>query len=188
MWPRSLAWVWPCIGSRRPRWCSACIRACRWRSLTDAQICAIYEKPGSTWKEFGGPDLAVAPLARPDSEVDAEVIRDGIPCLKPLKLPESVKVLARAGDMAKALADTPGAIGVTSATVVEQSGGKIKAVALNGVAASEANVLGGQYRLTRDAFLVVGKAPSPAVRAFIDFVKSPDGARIIRANGAIATK
>jgi len=157
-------------------------------ALTDAQICAIYEKPGRNWKEFGGPDLAVAPFARPDSEVDAQVVRDGIACLKALKLPDSVKLQARAGDMANALADTPGAIGVTSATVVEQSGGKIKAVALNGVAASEASVLGGQYRMTRDAFLVTGKAPSAAVKAFIDFVKSPEGAQIIRANGAIATK
>jgi len=82
--------------------------------------------------------------------------------------------------------DTPGSVGVTSATGVEQSGGKVKALALNGIAPSEANVASGKYRLTRDAFLVLGASPKPEAKAFIDFVKSAGGAAIIKANGAIA--
>jgi phosphate transport system substrate-binding protein len=154
--------------------------------LTDAQICAVYAGRIRNWKELGGPDLAIAPLTRPETEVDAEVVRSGIGCFKDLKLAEGIKSLARAGDMAKALADTTGGIGMTSATVVEQSRGKVKAVALNGVAANEASVAAGRYRLTRDAFLVIGKAPSAPVKAFIDFVKSAEGAAVIKANGAIA--
>jgi phosphate transport system substrate-binding protein len=154
--------------------------------LSDAQLCAIYAGGARNWKDFGGFDLAITPLARPDNEVDAEVVRGGINCLKNLKLPEGVKVLARAGDMAKALAETTGAIGMTSATVVGQSRGKVKAIALNGVAADETNVAGGRYRLTRDAFLVTRRPSSPQVTAFIDFVKSPEGAAVIKANGAIA--
>jgi len=154
-------------------------------NLTEAQVCAIYSGGARNWKELGGGDLAIAPLARPDSEVDAEVVRGGIGCFKDLRLPESVRIMARAGDMAKALAETAGGIGMTSATVVEQSRGKIKAVALGGIAATETNVLGGTYRLTRDAFLVTRNAPSPPVQAFIDFVKAADGAAVIKANGAI---
>jgi phosphate transport system substrate-binding protein len=153
--------------------------------LTEAQVCAIYSGSARGWKEFGGRDLAVAPLARPDSEVDAEVVRGGIGCFKELKLPESIRVLARAGDMARALAETAGGIGMTSATVVEQSGGKIKAVALDGVAATESNVVAGKYRLTRDAFLVTLNAPSAPVKAFIDFVTGTEGSAVIKANGAI---
>jgi phosphate transport system substrate-binding protein len=157
-------------------------------NLADAQICAIYEGRSRNWKDAGGNDLAVAPLARPDSEVDMEVVRDGIACFKALKLPDGVRILARAGDMAKALAATVGGVGMTSATVVGQSGGKITAVTLNGVAASEANVLAGTYRLTRDAFLVTRGSPSAQTKGFIEFVLSADGASIIRANGAIAAR
>lgn len=153
--------------------------------LTDAQICTIYEGRQNNWKNFGGSDLAIAPLARPDSEVDAEVVRDGIACFKSLKLPASIRVLERAGDMARALAETSGAIGMTSATVVEQSKGKIKALTLNRIAADEGNVVAGRYRLRRDSFLVTRNAPSPQVKAFIDFVRGSDGAAIIKANGAI---
>jgi phosphate transport system substrate-binding protein len=154
--------------------------------LTDAQLCAIYAGRSRNWNELGGSDLPIAPLTRPDSEVDAEVVRDGIACLKGLQMPDTVKVMARAGDMAKALAETPGGIGMTSATVVEQSGGKIKPLRLNGTAPNEAEVAAGRYRLTRDAFLVTRNATSPELRAFIGFVTGAEGAAVIRANGAIA--
>lgn len=154
--------------------------------LTDAQICSIFAGSVKNWKEVSGADIAIAPMARPDTEVDAQVASDAVACLKGFKLPETVKINAGARDMAKALAETPGSVGVTSATVVEQSGGKIKSLALNGIAPSEANVAAGKYRLTRDAFLVLGNQTSSQSRAFIDFVKSPEGAAIIKANGAIA--
>jgi phosphate transport system substrate-binding protein len=156
------------------------------QGLTDVQICSIYEGKTWNWKELGGSDLAVAPLVRPESEVDMEVVRDGIGCFKNLKLLEGIPSLARAGDMARALAETTGGIGMTSATFVSQSKGKIKALLLDGAAADEASVMSGKYRLTRDAFLVTGKAPSDATTAFIAFVRSPEGAAVIKANGALA--
>jgi phosphate transport system substrate-binding protein len=156
--------------------------------LTDAQLCGIYAGRSRNWSEFGGPDLAVAALTRPDSEVDAEVVRDGIGCLKDLKMPDIVQVMPRAGDMAKALAETRGGIGMASATVVEQSQGKIKPLMLNGVQPDEAEVAAGRYRLTRDSFLVTRNAASAEVTAFIGFVRSLEGAAVIRANGAIAAK
>jgi phosphate transport system substrate-binding protein len=155
--------------------------------LTEADICAIYAGKVRDWKELGGADRAIAPLVRPESEVDMEVVRDGIACFKTLKIADGVPSFARAGDMAKALAETDGAIGMTSATFVAQSQGKIRALALNGVAASEDNVIAGRYRLTRDSFLVTATSPSPPVKAFIDFVRAPDGAAIIKVNGAIAS-
>lgn len=156
------------------------------QALTDAQICSIYAGSVRNWKELGGGDLAIAPLVRPESEVDMEVVRAGLACFKSLKIVDGAPSLARAGEMAKALANTAGAIGMTSATFVAQSQGKIKPLALNGLTASEDNVVAGKYRLTRDSFLVTGNAPSAPVKAFIDFVRSPDGAAVIKANGAIA--
>ena len=93
--------------------------------------------------------------------------------------------MERCGDMARELTATPGAIGMTTTTVAEQSRGKIKALSLDGTAPTETNVTDGSYRLVREVFLVV-KAHAPvAVKSFIAFVKSADGAKVIRANGAI---
>lgn len=158
------------------------------QGLTEAQICTIYQGKALNWKDVGGSELAVVPLVRPESEVDMEVVRDGIGCFKDLKLPDGVRSPPRAGDMARALAETPGSVGMTSSTFVAQSKGKIKALLLNGVPADEDNVVTGKYRLTRDAFLVTGTAPAKPVNAFIAFVRGPDGADVIKSNGAIAAK
>jgi len=155
-------------------------------NLSDAQLCAIFDGSTKNWRELSAADLAIVPMARPDTEVDAEVSRAGVACLKELKLADTVKINASARDMATALAETPGSVGVTSTTVVEQSSGKVRSVALNGVAPSEANVVSGKYRLTRDTFLVLGAAPRAETKAFIDFVNGPEGRAVIKANGAIA--
>ena len=155
-------------------------------SLSDAQICGIYRGTVRNWKDVGGSDLAVVAMTRPDSEVDAEVARAGVACLKALKFPDSVQVQNKSGDMAKALARTVGAIGMTTTTVVAQSAGALRTVTLNGIAPTGPNVLSDRYRLVRDAFLVTPGAPSPAVQAFIAFVSSGSGAQVIESNGAIA--
>ena len=98
-------------------------------NVTDAQICDVYAGRLTNWKDLGGPDIAIASRTRPDSEVDAEVVREKIACLKDLKMPDSVRVMPRSGDMAKELAATVGAVGMTTATVVEQSRGQIRAAA-----------------------------------------------------------
>lgn len=155
-------------------------------NLTDAQICAIYAGSAINWKDLGGTDLAIVPLDRPRSEVDAEIVRSGIACFKNLRLSSGVRLMTRAGEMAKALAEMSGAIGVTNATFINQSEGKIRPIALNGVAANEPNVVAGRYRLTRDAFLIADRTVSTHVKAFLDFVRGPEGAAVIRASGAIA--
>ena len=65
--------------------------------LTDAQVCVVYAGGTRNWKELGGPDLAIAPLTRPESEVDMEVVRGGIGCFKGLKLADGIKSFERAG-------------------------------------------------------------------------------------------
>lgn len=110
-------------------------------NLSQAQICSIYS--GAMTKQIGGPDLLIAARTRPDSEVDTEVARDGISCLKTLKMPESVKVMQRGWRLAKELAGTLSAIGMTTTTVAEQSGGNIRSLAIDGTAPTEANVTAG---------------------------------------------
>ena len=157
-------------------------------SVTDRQICDIYAGTVTNWTELGGPDLAIAPRTRPDSEVDAEVVRGKIACLKELKMSERVKVMPRSGDMAKELATSVGAIGMTTTTVVEQSRGQIKPLSLNSVTPSAENVERKIYTLTRDSFLVTKAPPPPGVSRFLDFVRSSAGTAVIVVNGAVPVK
>ena len=156
-------------------------------SLTDNEICRIFAGEVVNWKQLGDSDRAIAARARPESEVDTEVVRDGVGCLKNLTFAPAVKIVARSADMIRDLRETSGAIGMTTLTAVEQSGGRIKALALNGLAANEDSVSAGQYRIVREVFLVVKTPSSPPVQQFIAFIRSPAGAAIIKANGALPT-
>jgi len=157
-------------------------------NLTTQQICDVYARKTSNWKALGGPDMEIAALTRPDSEVDTEVVRDNLACLKDLKMPEAVKVMPRAGDMAAELAATTGAIGMTTMTVVEQSQEKIRALSINGIDPSAPNVERKTYRLVRESFFVTQAPASPAVARFLEFTRSAIGHTVITANGAIAVK
>jgi phosphate transport system substrate-binding protein len=156
--------------------------------LTTQQICDVYAGKTSNWKSLGGPEMEIAARTRPDSEVDTEVVRDNIACLKDLKMPDAVKVMPRSGDMAKELAAIAGAIGMTTMTVVEQSQGKIKALSIDGIDPSAQNVERKAYRFVRESFFVIKTPASPAVARFLEFTRGPMGHTVITANGAIPVK
>jgi phosphate transport system substrate-binding protein len=153
--------------------------------IADSQVCDVYSGKIRNWESLAGLNTPIAVLSRPPTEVDPEVIRAKIGCFKELKEVETARVMARGGDMAKGLAETPHSIGMTSMTVVEQSGGKVKALTLNGVAPTPENVRKGSYFLTRDFLFVIKADTTPAVKKFLDFVLSPEGDRVILDNGAV---
>lgn len=156
--------------------------------LSERQVCDIYAATVTSWQALGGPALPVAARARPESEVDTEIVRARLGCLRDLTLPDVVRRMPRSGDMAKELATTPGAIGFTTMTVVEQSGGRIKALALNGITPTADHVRTKAYTLTRDSLLITRATPSAAVRRFVDFIRSGRGAAVIEGNGAIPVR
>ena len=153
--------------------------------LTEQQVCDLYGGRIASWRELGGPDLAVAPRTRPAGEVDADVVLAGVGCLKGTAPAPAVATLEKPEQMAAALAGTPGAIGMTSLPFVEQSGGRIRAVTLGGVRPTPESVRSGAWRLTRHSYLLTRARPSAAVARFLAFVRSPAGARAIAASGAV---
>jgi phosphate transport system substrate-binding protein len=156
--------------------------------LTRRQICDVYNGLVSNWKSLGGPDLAIAPHSPPGDQVDTQVVRAGLRCLKRGRGTEAVKLIGHPRAMVNALALTPGAIGITSTIAVEESGGRLRTVAIDGVAPSAENVERGRYGLNRQIFFVTWSPPPPAVERFLRFVRSPEGEKLIRVNGAVPAK
>ncbi|HET9425170.1 MAG TPA: substrate-binding domain-containing protein [Gemmatimonadaceae bacterium] len=154
-------------------------------SLTESQVCDIYAGRITNWSQLGGPDLAIAPATRPKGEVDGDVVRDGVACMSSLTPHGSVLTRELPEDMAAFLAQTPGAIGMTTTTVTGQSGGRVRALALGGIEPTAANVVAMRYGLTRESFLVTRADMPTAVARFIGFIRGPAGARVITASGGI---
>lgn len=154
--------------------------------LTQAQACDLFAGRVESWRELGGPDLPVVALARPPEEVDDEVLAAGLPCWAGLDRAR-LRTIVDPSELAAELASTPGAIGVTTMTLAEQSGGRIRPLALDGVAPAAENVRRGAYPLVREFFLVTMDPPPAPVAAFLDFVRGAEGEGLIRGNGAVPT-
>lgn len=155
------------------------------RGLTARELCDIYGGKVANWSAFGGPDLGIRAFLRPESEVDTEIVRANVPCMKELVVAGTVTRPEATQDMRRALQDTSGAIGLTTSTVVRQSIVALRSLSLDGVAPTPENVTGGKYLLARPAYFVTTASPLPPVRRFLEFVRSEPGAAIILDNGAL---
>jgi phosphate transport system substrate-binding protein len=156
--------------------------------LTTAQLCDAFAGRITDWRDVGGPALPIAPRTRPAGEVDADVAIAGVPCLRDAIAAGRVPAIERPEAMAEALATTAGALGMTSMPFVERSGGRLRALALDGVAPTAANVASGAYPLVRRSLLLTRAAPPVHVARFLAFVRSADGKRVIAAGGAVPSR
>jgi phosphate transport system substrate-binding protein len=157
-------------------------------AISSRQLCDIFAGRVRNWRDLGGPDLIIQAATRPKGEVDADVAHEGIACLRESTPGADVKVIERPDEMTRVLSATTGAIGLTSAPMVEQSAGRLRSLTLNGVTPSVENVVAGSYPLSREAILVHRTTMPRSVEEFLAFVRSADGERVIRANGAVPSK
>lgn len=153
-------------------------------NLSNKQLCEIYRGNIVDWHDIHGGKVKLIPFIRPLEEVDVEVIVRHVPCFSNLPLAETVQIMNKSGQMAKALSTTKGAIGMTTLVRVAQSNGKIKAIAFNTVKPTSENLINGTYPLSRDIYLITKLKPKAEVVAFLDFIQSKQGANIIEQNNA----
>lgn len=155
------------------------------KNISYQQLCDIYDNKITNWQTLGGKDYAIIPYTRPFDEVDSEVLREHIPCFAQLRMSTLIEIKAKSGQMARALSETSGAIGMTTQVRVAQSKGTIKALSLNDALPITENLLLERYPLTRDLFVITSTEPSFSITAFLDFIRSQAGREIILSNNAI---
>lgn len=86
------------------------------------------------------------------------------------------------GAMNTAVGQDKDAIGYVSIGHVDES---VKALSIDGAAASQENAMNGSYPVVRKLYMNTKGEPSKPVKAFIDYIMSPEGAEIIKKHGYI---
>lgn len=152
--------------------------------LTFGELVQIYRGTKTKWRD-GRP---VVVLMREPGDSGVEVLQAAVPGFSDAYA-ESIRanrwtVLFTDQDMNRVLAKTPDAIGQTDAGAISTDRLPVKALRLNGVAPTRENVRNGTYGLVKTLALVfmADRLPSQA-KAFIEFVGSAEGARVLAANG-----
>lgn len=158
------------------------------QKITSQQLCAIYDGTIQNWKEVGGQDQSIMPLARPSDEVDMEVLQEHLPCLNAIEERSFLQFFPKSGPLARALMAQPGAIGMTTAVRQAQSDGKILAVSIDGIKPTIKAVQKGKYPFARNAYLITKGTPDPVLKRFLMFFQSKTGQKVLKANYAVPVR
>ena len=153
------------------------------RAVTHDQAREIFTGEVANWKVLGGPDAPIRVICREDGSgtrrsFDKLVL--GSASVSPAALFQNSN-----GTVREAVINDPNAVGYVSTGLVND---KVKALAWDGVEPTVENVKNGTYPLARPVFFLTKAQLAPNVRAFIDFVLSPDGQKILEKEGLIPAK
>ncbi|MCR4955234.1 MAG: phosphate ABC transporter substrate-binding protein [Lachnospiraceae bacterium] len=155
------------------------------KDLSSEDLVKIYKGTVKNWSELGGEDEDIVVIGREAGSgtrgAFEELLEVEDACKYAQELDSTGAVLAK-------VASTPGAIGYISLDAVDDS---IQSVALDGVEATEENILAGEYKLSRP-FVMATKGEiekqNDLVKAWFDYINSEEGQKVITEVGLILPK
>jgi len=152
-------------------------------NLTLNQLRGIYAGWHTNWKEFGGPDARIHVITREEGSgtrsAFEEMVMDGNR-INPRSIVQDSN-----GAVRQFVSDDPHSIGFISLGLIEIGERPVKALYIDGVAATRDNVISGGYPLFRSFLFVSKSEPTGKVMQFISFILSPEGQKILASEGLI---
>ncbi|MBC8002484.1 MAG: phosphate ABC transporter substrate-binding protein [Opitutaceae bacterium] len=151
------------------------------RSLTDAQVSAVYTGATTNWKAVGGLDAPIFVVTRTEGRSELELFLHYFKINK-----TAVKAHSSAGDNLtgiQAVSTNRDAIAFLSVGEAERNakaGAPIRLLPTAGVVASSQNIRTGTYPLSRPLTLVTKGVPKGAVAEFLDYCLLPRIGELIR--------
>ncbi|MCI0501994.1 MAG: phosphate ABC transporter substrate-binding protein [Fusobacteria bacterium] len=153
------------------------------KNLSKDQILKIFSGEITNWKDVGGKDAPIVVVSREEGsgtrgafeEIIGLEVKDGD--LKKTILSKKAIITDGNGSVKQNIALKPNGIGYISVGSVDNS---VQAVFVDGVAPSEKNIKEGKYLITRPFILMTKGAPTTEAKAFIDFILSPEGQKIVK--------
>ena len=153
------------------------------RNLTTEQVQAIYSGKITDWKELGGTEGAINLYGREDGSGTRETFTDKL--FGKGELSSAVNVVNSNGAMKTAIAQDTRAIGYVGIGHLDNS---IAGVAVDGHVPSQENAASGEYPVVRNLLMNTKGEPEGLTAAFIDYIYSEPGAKIIEKSGYIPLK
>src|SRR2546427_9594976 len=152
------------------------------KALTKDQVAKIFTGAISDWKDVGGTPGKIRLLIRESGSSTRSAFEayffDG---KKPTYAPTAVEVTT-IDETVKAINSFKESIGMVTMNATTFGNNTVAFITVDGVAASRENLNSGKYQVRRPLYFVYSTDASkikPAIKAFLDFVKGPEGQKIL---------
>lgn len=150
------------------------------KDLTLEQLADIFSGKITNWKELGGADAPIQCIGREAASGTRGAFEDIIGISESAVYAEEQN---STGNVKQAVAGNPNAIGYVSVSSLDNS---VVAVSVDGIAPSEETISSGTYKIQRPFLMITQKGTEDAlIKAFLAFVFSDEGKRIIAEDGII---
>jgi phosphate transport system substrate-binding protein len=151
--------------------------------LTKEQIIGIFAGNITNWSQVGGQNKSIDVVAREEGSGTRTAFQD---LVMGKALIKADAILQNSNGFLKtAVSSDSQAIGFISMGLV---GSSVKALTINGVAATEENAKNGTYPVVRPLYFLTKTQPTGIVKDFIDFCTGPDGQKIVAEEGYITVE
>jgi phosphate transport system substrate-binding protein len=148
------------------------------KEVTSEQLRGLFNGTIQRWSELDGSDMRVMALRRPtDQNLEA-----GFERILGLLTSGSARVIQSDEAALRAVSGSGAAITYLSlgtALEAQEQGTPIRILLVDKIDPAEPTVKDGRYKLRRPVLLLTRSQPGPMTQAFIAFVLSPDGQRIL---------
>ena len=149
--------------------------------LTKAQVVGIFKGAITNWQDVGGPNHSIDVFVRESGSGTRTAFQDLV--MGGENITNSALEQTSSGAIKQAVAGDSYAIGFESLAYLDNS---INALAIDGVAATQANAKDGTYPIVRPLYFLTKDQPTGLVKDFIDFCQSTEGQKVVADNGYIA--
>jgi phosphate transport system substrate-binding protein len=152
-------------------------------NLSLEQLRQIFQGKITDWRELGLPPHTIDLISREEGSGTREAFEHLV--MGKIEVSPGALVQDSNGAVREIVAGDPYSLGYISAGLVDE---RVKAVAVDGILPTRENIKEQKYKLVRRFLLVGREAPTGQCLAFVDFILSPQGQRLLEAEGLVGVK
>jgi phosphate transport system substrate-binding protein len=152
------------------------------KALTKDQVAKIFTGQITDWKDVGGTPGKIRVLLRePESSTRSAFESYFFGTTKPVYPKDAVEVF-QIDETLKAIGSFKDSIGMMTMNAKAFSTADVRMLTIDNIGATKETLANGTYPIRRPLFFVYHPEPAkvkPTIKAFIDFVKGPEGQKIL---------
>jgi phosphate transport system substrate-binding protein len=152
--------------------------------LTKDQVREIFAGQITNWSEVGGPDAPIVVVSREEGSGTRGAFEEMVMGDEAV-IADTAILQPSNGAVKTTVSTTPDSVGYISFGYLDES---VKALAVDGVDATEENAAGGSYPVVRPLNMLTNGEPGELASSWLDFILSADGQAIVVEEGYIAVQ